>query len=105
MTTLFGCGNQTPKKYKVFIYNETAVEIRSTQDLIILPGEFKILELSEQDTLQLNIGAKFMFNNAGLEIVDLKSQVSGLGGDFLVKYGVPDEAEYAFVIVPPGQGD
>ena len=57
-------------------------------------------------TLELNNGVKFMFGETyGLEIEDKNSQVSGLGGEFLVKYGVPDKAEWAFVIVPEGEGD
>ena len=97
---------KTGKTYKVFIFNETSNEIKVTERLKIPTNEFKVFTLVDTDTLELNNGVKFMFGETyGLEIADKKSQVSGLGGEFLVKYGVPDEAEWAFVIVPEGEGD
>lgn len=97
---------KTGKTYKVFIFNETSNEIQVSERLKIQPNEFKVFNMVDTDTLELNNGVKFLFGETyGLEIEDKKSQVSGLGAEFLVKYGVPDEAEWAFVIVPEGQGD
>lgn len=97
---------KTGKTYKLFIFNETSNEIQVSSRLKIQPNEFKVFNLVDTDTLELNNGVKFMFGETyGLEIEDKKSQVSGLGGEFLVKYGVPYEAEWAFVIVPEGEGD
>ena len=97
---------KTGKTYKVFVFNETSNEIQVSERLKIQPNEFKVFNMVDTDTLELNNGVKFMFGETyGLEIEDKKSQVSGLGGEFLVKYGVPDEAEWAFVIVPEGEGD
>jgi len=98
--------DKTGKTYKVFIFNETSNEIQVSKKLKIQPNEFKVFNVVDTDTLELNNGIKFMFGETyGLEIEDKKSQVSGLGGEFLVKYGVPDETEWAFVIVPEGEGD
>ena len=98
--------DKTGKTYKVFIFNETSGEIGISEKLKIQPKEFKVFNLIDTDTLGLDNGVKFMFGETyGLEIEDKKSQVSELGGEFLVKYGVPDEAEWAFVIVPEGEGD
>lgn len=98
--------SKTGKTYKVFVYNETSNEIGIIESLKINPNEFKVFNLKDTDTLKLDNGVKFMFGETyGLEIEDKKSQVSGLGGKFLEKYGVPDEAEWAFVIVPIGKGD
>ena len=98
--------NKTGKTYKVFIYNETSEEIGIIENLKLKPNEFRVFNLKDIDTLKLNNGVKFMFGETyGLEIEDKKSQVSGLGGEFLEKYGVPDKAEWAFVIVPVGKGD
>ena len=97
---------KTGKSYKVFVLNETSNEIKVSEKLKIQPNEFKVFNMVDTDTLELNNGVKFMFGETyGLEIEDKKSQVSGLGGEFLEKYGVPDEAEWAFVIVPEGEGD
>lgn len=94
------------KPYKVFIFNETLDEIQVSEKLKIPPNQFKLFNLIDTDTLELKNGVKFMFGETyGLEIEDKKSQVSGLGGEFLVKYGVPDDADWAFVIVPEGEGD
>lgn len=98
--------NKTGKTYKVFIYNETSDEIGIIENLKIKPNEFRIFNLKDIDTLKLDNGVKFMFGETyGLEIEDKQSQVSGLGGKFLDEYKVPDEAEWAFVIVPIGKGD
>ena len=98
--------NKTEKKYKVFIYNETSDEIGIIENLKIKPNEFRVFNLKDFDTLKLDNGVKFMFGETyGLEIEDKQSQVSGLGGKFLNEYKVPEEAEWAFVIVPIGKGD
>lgn len=98
--------NKTGKTYKVFIYNETSDEIGIIENLKINPNEFKVFSIKDTDTLKLNNGVKFMFGETyGLEIEDKKSQVSGLGGKFLDEYKVPDDVEWAFVIVPEGKGD
>ncbi|GGZ95221.1 hypothetical protein [Algibacter mikhailovii] len=98
--------NKTGKIYKVFIYNETSDEIGIIENLKIKPNEFRVFNLKDIDTLKLDNGVKFMFGETyGLEIEDKQSQVSGLGGKFLDAYKVPDEAEWAFVIVPAGKGD
>ena len=97
---------KTGKSYKVFVFNETSNDILVSERLKIQPNEFKVFNMVDTDTLELNNGVKFMFGETyGLEIEDKKSQVSGLGGEFLEKYRVPDEAEWAFVIVPEGEGD
>ena len=98
--------NKTGKIYKVFIYNETSDEIGIIENLKIKPKEFRVFNLKDIDTLKLDNGVKFMFGETyGLEIEDKLSQVSGLGGKFLDEYKVPDEAEWAFIIVPIGKGD
>ena len=98
--------NKTGKTYRVFIFNETSDKIGIIENLKINPNEFKVFNLKDTDTLKLDNGVKFMFGETyGLEIEDKKSQVSGLGGKFLDEYKVPDDAEWAFVIVPVGKGD
>lgn len=98
--------NKTGKSYNVFIYNETSNEIGIIENLKIKPNEFRVFNLKDTDTLKLDNGVRFMFGETyGLEIEDKESQVSGLGGKYLEKYGVPDKAEWAFVIVPAGKGD
>jgi len=98
--------NKIGKTYKVFIYNETSNEIGIIENLKINPNEFKVFNIKDTDTLKLNNGVKFMFGETyGFEIEDKKSQVSGLGGKYLDEYKVPDDAEWAFVIVPEGKGD
>lgn len=97
---------KTGKNYKIFIYNGTSDEIEIIKNQKIKQNEFRVFNLKDTDTLKLDNGVKFMFGESyGLEIEDKKSQVNGLGGKFLDKYKVPDEAEWAFIIVPVGKGD
>ena len=98
--------NKTGKTYKLFIYNETFSEIGISENIKIGSNEFRVVNLKDTDTLKLDNGVKFYFGeHYAIEVEDRNSQVSGLGGEFLEKYGVPDEAEWAFVIVPVGKGD
>jgi hypothetical protein len=98
--------NKIGKTYKVFIYNETSNQIGIIGNLKIKPNEFKVFNLKNNDTLKLENGVKFMLGETyRLEVEDKKSQVSGLGGKYLDIYKVPEDAEWAFVIVPNGDGD
>lgn len=97
---------KTGKSYKIFLYNGTSNNIGLTKEFTIKPKEFKVFNVSDTDTLKLDNGVKFMFGETyGLEVEDKKSQVSGLGGKYLSDYGVPNEIDFAFVIVPIGEGD
>lgn len=97
---------KTGKRYTIFIFNETKNNIRIFDNEKIKPNQSRLISIIDTDTLKLDNGVKFMFGETyGLEIEDKKSQVSGLGGKFLDEYNVPDEAEWAFVIVPSGKGD
>jgi hypothetical protein len=97
---------KTKKLYKIFLYNETSNNVGITKEFKIKPKEFRVFNLSDTDTLKLDIGVKFMFGKThGLEVEDKKSQVNGLGGKYLTNYGVPNEIDWAFVIVPAGKGD
>lgn len=93
-------------RHDIFLYNETANDVEVAKDLKIKPNHFRILNMRETDSLILKNGIKFTFGNDNeLEVVDANSQVSGLGGEFLNHYGVPEEVNWAFVIVPPNEGD
>ena len=97
---------KTGKKYKVFIYNETESKIGIIGNMKIEPNEFIIANVVDTSVLKLNNGVEFKFGKTyGLEVEDKEQQISGLGGEYLEKYKVPDEAEWAFVIVPRGEGD
>ncbi|GAB5399251.1 MAG: hypothetical protein Aureis2KO_08360 [Aureisphaera sp.] len=86
--------NKTGKTYKIFNYNETSSAIGIVENLKMSPNEFRVFNLKETDTLKLDNGVKFMFGDT-----------YGLGGNFLDKYKVPTDAEWAFVVVPEGKGD
>ena len=105
--------NKTGKQYKdssrdfrVFFYNETGSTLVISDMYELEAGKSVLIDVRGFFTLKLNNGVKFIFNDEyGLEVSDKKSQVSGLGGEYLEKYQVPDEAQWAFTIVPPGKGD
>ncbi|MDY2586369.1 hypothetical protein [Winogradskyella aquimaris] len=93
-------------RHDIFLYNETANDVELAKDLKIKPNHFRILNMRESDSLILNNGIKFTFSNDNeLEVEDNNSQISGLGGEFLNDYKVPNGVEWAFVIVEPGEGD
>ncbi|CAL2104419.1 conserved protein of unknown function [Tenacibaculum sp. 190130A14a] len=93
-------------RHNIFLYNESSNDVEITKELKIKPNHFRILNMRETDSLILNNRIKFTFNDDNeLEIEDNNSQISGLGGEFLNDYKVPNGVEWAFVIVEPNKGD
>ena len=94
------------KTHQIFIYNETEGEVGVIKNITIAPDEFIIANLVDTTVLELDNGVKFKFGETyGLEVVDKEQQVCGLGEEYLERYKISDEIEWAFVIVPKGKGD
>ncbi len=91
--------------YKIFLRNETDKTIRIKDKFTLKPNEEKIFEFVDTDSILFDIGAKIFFGDTGLEVDDKKGELAGIGGEYWEKYKVPDDVEYGFVIVPPGEGD
>lgn len=96
----------TGELFKIFIYNQTLSDIGLTKEFKIKPNEFRVFNLSDKDTLNFDNGVKFMLSKINrLEVEDKKSQVNRLGKKYLANYGVKNQIEWAFIIVPEGRGD
>ena len=67
-------------------------------------GSAYLLIVNDEPYL-FDFGAKIFFGDTGLEENDKKGELAGIGGEYWEKYKVPDDVEYGFVIVPPGEGD
>lgn len=91
--------------YKMFLRNETQNTISVVDRFSLQPFQQKIFEFKDTDSILFNNGPKIKFGEYGLETIDKKGELSGIGGEFWKKYSVPDDVEYGFVIVPPGEGD
>lgn len=91
--------------YKIFLKNETDKSITITDRFSLRPNEDKIIEFVDTDSIILDIGPKIFFGEFGLEVEDKKAELAGIGGEYWEKYNVPDDVEYGFVIVNPGEGD
>lgn len=96
---------KTQASYKIFLRNETDKLVSIENRFTLKPDEEKILEFVDTDTILFDFGAKIFFGNTGLEADDKKGKLAGIGGEYWENYKVPDDVEYGFVIVPPGEGD
>ena len=97
---------KTGQVYKIFLYNETKNDIGLIDKIKIKPNEYTTVNLVDTSVLSLDSGVKFFFGEThGLQVDDKKNTVSGIGGEYLEKYNVPEDVEFAFVIVPEGEGD
>ena len=96
---------KTGASYKIFLRNETENPVIIKDKFTLKPNEEKIFEFVDTDSILFDIGAKIFFGDTGLEIEDKKGELAGIGGEYWEKYNVPDDVEYGFVIVPPGEGD
>lgn len=98
--------NATGKFYSIFIYNETANPIRGNEKVTIKSNESYVFRIPDTMGIALDNGIQFFFGETeGLEVIDNKIQVAGLGGEWLEKLNVPKTADWAFSILNPGEGD
>jgi len=98
--------NATGKVYSIFIYNETENSIIANQKITINPNESFVFKIPDTMGIALNNGIQFFFGETeGLEVIDNKIQVSGLGGEWLDKLNVPESTDFAFSILNSGEGD
>tara|TARA_R110002073_G_scaffold335157_1_gene526444 strand:+ start:63 stop:509 length:447 start_codon:yes stop_codon:yes gene_type:complete len=96
---------KTGVTYKIFLRNETDKLVNIKGKFTLKPNEDKIFKFVDKDSILFDIGPKIYFGDNGLEIEDKKSELAGIGGEYWEKYNVPDDVEYGFVIVKPGEGD
>ncbi len=96
---------KTGASYKIFLRNETNKPVNIIDKFTLKPNEEKIFEFIDTDSILFDIGTKIFFGDTGLEVDDKKGELAGIGGEYWEKYKVPDDVEYGFVIVPPGEGD
>lgn len=91
--------------YKIFLKNKAGKPITIKNKFTLSVNEEKILKLIDTDSIIFDIGSKIFFGDYGLETNDREGQLAGIGGNYWEKYKVPDDVEYGFVIVQPGEGD
>jgi hypothetical protein len=96
---------KTGELYKIFLYNQTDRMVTIENTFALQVGEKKVFKFADTDSILLDIGSKIYFGDNGLETEDKENQIAGIGGEYWKIYHVPDDVEYGFVIVPPGQGD
>ncbi len=96
---------KTGATYKIFLRNETDKSVSIKDKFTLKPDEEKIFEFVDTDFMLFDIGPKIYFGDTGLEVEDKKGELAGIGGEYWEKYDVPDDVEYGFVIVKPGEGD
>ena len=97
--------HKTGASYKIFFRNETDKAVNTKDKFTLGQNEEKILTFLDTDSILFDIGLKIYFGEYGLETDDKKGQLAGIGGEYWKKYKVPDDVEYGFVIVKPGEGD
>ncbi|MBU2928843.1 hypothetical protein [Winogradskyella psychrotolerans] len=98
--------NEIGKFYSIFIYNETENSIIANQKITIKPNESFVFKIPDTMGIAFNNGIQFFIGETeGLEVIDNKIQVSGLGGEWLDKLNVPESIDFAFSILNPGEGD
>ena len=94
------------KVYSIFIYNETANSIKANQKITLKPFEGYLFKIPDTMGVALDNGIQFYFGETeGLEVVDTKVQVAGLGEEWRGELNVPNSADWAFSILNVGEGD
>lgn len=96
---------KTATSYKIFLRNETGDTVNIIGKFTLKTNEEIIIEFLDTDSIIIDKGPKIYFGDNGLEVEDKKGELAGIGGDYWKIYNVPDDVEYGFVIVNPGEGD
>ncbi len=96
---------KTGSSYKIFLRNETDQVVEVKDRFKLKPEEERIFEFVDTDSILLDNGSKIYFGDYGLEVNDKNAQLAGIGGEYWEGYIVPEDVEYGFVIVKPGEGD
>lgn len=96
---------KTGVSYKIFLRNETEKTVNIKDRFALKTNEERIIELVDTDSILFDIAPKIYFGDNGLEVDDKKGELAGIGGEYWEKYNLPDDVEYGFVIVKPGEGD
>jgi hypothetical protein len=96
---------KTGISYKFFLRNETNKSVTIKDKFILNTYEDKLFLFEDTDVILFDIGPEIYFGEYGLEVVDQKSQLAGIGGKYWETYNIPDDVEYGFIIVKSGEGD
>lgn len=101
--------NLIEKKIKdiflVFIYNDTKNKV-SVKKIIIEPNKSYILKARSDEIIKLSNGIEFYIEEMeNLTVIDKKSQLKGIGQEYLNQYQIPKNVDFAFFIVYPFLGD
>lgn len=94
------------KLYRIFIYNETDNLITANENINLKPNESYTFLIPDTMGIALNNGIQFFIGETeGLEVIDNRIQVAGLGEEWLDKLNVPKDTDWAFSILHYGEGD
>ena len=87
--------------------SESAIEVNgASQSVALSPNERLMFCVRERGMLSIDGHILLATTHDGyVEVTDPRIQVSGIGGEFLKTYSVPESADFAFSILPPGEGD
>ena len=95
-----------PVDYLLTIYNETDQVIITDEYVKIEPDAFQTFYFGiKRSSIILYNGVEFHDRQGAVETIDKENRVSCLGGGYFKKYGIPASVDFAFLILPPGQGD
>ena len=91
--------------FHVFIYNDTKNKV-SVNEIIIEPNKSYILQVRSDEIIKLDNGIEFYIEGMeNLTVIDKKSQLKGIGQEYLNQYQIPKNIDFAFFIVYPFFGD
>jgi hypothetical protein len=91
--------------FLVYIYNDTKNKV-STKEIIIEPNKSYVFQVRNDEIIKLSNGVEFYVEEMeNLTVIDKKSQLKGIGHEYLDQYLIPKNIDFAFVIDYPFLGD
>ena len=91
--------------FLVYIYNDTKNKV-SAEEIIIEPNKSYVFQVRNEEIIKLSNGIEFYIEEMeNLTVIDKKSQLKGIGKEYLDQYLIPKNIDFAFVIDYPFLGD
>ncbi len=92
-------------EFNVFIYNSTKKKVTSNK-IIIEANSSNIIQLKKDEIIKLSNGIEFYIEKyENLAVIDKKSQLKGIGNEFIDEYKISSDIDFAFEIDYPFLGD
>jgi len=93
---------------QIGLINETSSAVligANNEHTLLMPDDSIVIGLAGDGSLKLGDNISIQLHEEGVEVVDPQACLAGLGPEALEKSKIAAAVDFAFALVPPGEGD